>query len=243
MAMKCKKTKDIIKDKRNQVNARQNMTYSNVTQATIPTQMPKYNMPLITKEEILQIHACVAHAQNKNLQNPGTYAMELNRTLKANNLPTIIIPEDLETNDSQVYTTQQTGATASEVTQTAVPEKEKVKPTASRRNSIGTPQQSNESTTYESTTHKITAAELGLEFYTPMSKRWPKNFSTTALTEEIRKGKIKWKYTNENYTEKGEILLTGCWYSLDNDLYQKMRSGFEKEHSPVAEEPRHKKKH
>ena len=89
--MKCSKRKQIIKEKRNQLKERQNMSYASITQTTPPATMPSYTTPLVTKEEILKIHLCVAHAQNKDQKNPGTYKAELNKVLKANKLPTIII--------------------------------------------------------------------------------------------------------------------------------------------------------
>lgn len=67
-------------------------------------------MPEITKEELLKISICVAHAQCKNQDKPGTCAYELNRVLMANNLPNIIIPEDTDTN-TQILLEQNAGAT------------------------------------------------------------------------------------------------------------------------------------
>lgn len=56
--------------------------------------MPEYKLPTKTKEELLKIDICVAYAQSKNREKTGTYAYELNRVLKANNLPSIIILDD-----------------------------------------------------------------------------------------------------------------------------------------------------
>lgn len=68
--------------------------------------MPNYKMPEITKEDLLKINICVAHAQCKNREKPGTYAYELNKVLKANNLPNIIIPEDTDTKTVFARTTR-----------------------------------------------------------------------------------------------------------------------------------------
>lgn len=70
------------------------MTYANITQSNIPANMSCYNLPQISKEELLKIKICVAHAQCKNQEKPGSYAYELNRVLNANKLPTIVIPEE-----------------------------------------------------------------------------------------------------------------------------------------------------
>ncbi len=93
-AMKCGKRKDIMKEKRTQEIKKQNNTYANIVQSLPFTSAQKLNIPVITKEEILKIHICVAHAQSKNQEKPGCYSYELNRILKANNLPNITIPDD-----------------------------------------------------------------------------------------------------------------------------------------------------
>ena len=112
--MKCSKRKQIIKEKRNQLKERQNMSYACVTQTTPPATMPSYTTPLVTKEEILKIHLCVVHAQNKDQKNPGTYKAELNKVLKANKLPTIIIPDEPEDNNESSRTETVKGAMATE---------------------------------------------------------------------------------------------------------------------------------
>ncbi len=110
--MKCNIRKKTLKEKIARENGRSKMTYSSFTQATIPSKMPSYSLPMITKEKLLKINICVAHAQNKKQQKHGTYAIELNKNLKANNLPNIIIPEDTDTNISNLPDEQDAGATS-----------------------------------------------------------------------------------------------------------------------------------
>ncbi len=95
MAMNCQKRKEIIKEKRSQINERQKMKFATVSQIiSSATSMAIPKVPTVTKAELLKIHACVDHAQNQEQRKPGTYKHELNRVLKANNLTTIIIPDD-----------------------------------------------------------------------------------------------------------------------------------------------------
>ena len=93
--MKCPKRKEILKIKRAQLKERNDMTYSSITGTSLPPpKTPTFNVPIITKEEILKIHICVAHAQTKNQEKPGCYKNVLNKILTMNNLPNIIMPTD-----------------------------------------------------------------------------------------------------------------------------------------------------
>ncbi len=68
MAMKCNERKEILKEKRTQLNEGQKMSYADVSQVTLPPRMPSFKIPQITKE-VLKINICVAHAQAKNQEN------------------------------------------------------------------------------------------------------------------------------------------------------------------------------
>lgn len=100
LTRKRRKLKEILKVKRAKENAKQKMSYANITQITSAVQRPNYDfnykMPIITKEEIFKINICVAYEHNKNQVNPGCYKYELNWVLKANNLPNINIPKDTD---------------------------------------------------------------------------------------------------------------------------------------------------
>ncbi len=50
LAMKCSKRKEILNEKRTQENERQKLTYPHISQATLPSKMPNYKMPEITKK-------------------------------------------------------------------------------------------------------------------------------------------------------------------------------------------------
>lgn len=87
------------------------MTYSSITrvQSNILTQTKStyYSIPQMTNEEVLKINICVAHVHYKNLENPGNYSVELNKMLTVNNLPNIIIPDCLNTDNILTEATQQ----------------------------------------------------------------------------------------------------------------------------------------
>lgn len=202
-------------------------------------------MPEITKEELLKINICVAHAQGKNREKPGTYANELNKVLKANNLPNIIIPEDTDTNTQSLHEQQDAGATGVDA-QIPEPEPRKSKPSLSRQSSSGELTENHDPQTGK----QRDAGELGLQFYTTKSRGWPQNFSCEELIKGIQSNKFKWTYTDKKYTEeqvlrktqKGEINLSKCWFAVETDEYRKIRSGLVQERSPMEQrDPRLRK--
>ncbi len=175
LAMECAKGKEIIKEKRNQVKERQNMTYSRITQATAPASLPIFNTPTIIKEELLKINICVAHAQFKNQEKPGTYKYELNRILKTNNLPSIAIPDDTDIASDNINAQQAAGTMA-----TTVSNKEP-------ETQIPTPAERKQSIPETSKGKIFDLSELGLELYTTKEKGWPINFTTKDLIKGIQR--------------------------------------------------------
>ncbi len=235
MAMKCNKRKQILKEKRNEEIERQKMTYSTISQVNVPAKMPSYKMPIITKEELLKINICVAHAQAKNHQNPGTYSYELNKVLKANSLPTIIIPDDSDKTTGSLYTEQSIGAISTDVESV----ESEIRAT--------TPNLSRQSSSESMKEKKLDSTAIGLEFYTIREKGWPKNCTTEDIVKGIQNNKFKFRYTDNKFSEeqilrktrKGEIKLSNCWFSVEADEYRKIRSGLYQERSPVeSRDPR-----
>ncbi len=227
LAMKCQKRKDTIKEKRSQMNEKEKMSYANITQF-IPSNARQTapQTPIVTKEEILKIHTCVAHAQNKEQMNPGTYKYELNRVLKANNLPTIIIPDD-ENETNEGITQKQTSSTQN---------KAQTEPT----NTSNLKQvQSTDSLPGEN----IEPEEIGLELYTSKEKGWPKNISITELITGLQQKVYKGKYSDSKLTEdqvmrkirRNEINLNkNCWSTVDNETFRKIRPGLNTDRSPIT---------
>lgn len=79
------------------------MAYSSITQANLQTQIPSFNMPQVTEEELLKINICVAHARSKDQTKPGSYETEFNRLVQANNLPNVIISEGRDISKNTVH--------------------------------------------------------------------------------------------------------------------------------------------
>ncbi len=250
MAMKCTTRKTLIKDKRKEENERNKMTYAQLTQTRIPQQQthtqppqpqPAYN---ITREETLKINICVAHAHYQNIAKPGCYAEELNKILKANNLPTIVIPD---TPDSQ---NMYTNATEQEIQNTTnAPQVKPRKERLVRRESVGNLRDegavANTDTETEERDETIKARDIGLKFYTNEERSWPKNkFTRNDLKEGILSNKYKFTYEDSTWTEEQifdgiferQIILQDCWMTVENDVFRKIRSGCSKERSP----PEHK---
>ncbi len=196
LQMKCPKRKEILKTKRAQLKERENMTYSNITESNLLPKMPTFNVPTITKDEMLKIHICVAHAQAKNQETPGCYSNVLNKTLTMNNLPNIIIPTD----DEDVSPEQPLiGAMSLEPPQGETPIQEQ---SLSRQSST-----SNLNTTTETAPpKKLNAKDLGLHLFTTTKKEWPPKIQTTELLKGIKSKKYKWTYTNKKYDEQHVFL-------------------------------------
>lgn len=226
LAMKCVKRKDIIKLKRSQSIDKQKMSYASISQSTTTPRMANPILPQISKEEILKIHICVIHAQVKDQQKPGTYAKELNKMLKENKLPSIIVPEDT---DEQ----PQAAALLQDKTQKPM----QIAQSLSRDSSSGDLSVKQKT----KTDGKLDCKDLGLQFFTLKQRGWPKNYNTEQLVKDIKSKDVKYKYTNNKFTEEeillktqnGEIILTTCWYSVDIDEYRKIRNGLSEERSPI----------
>lgn len=72
LAMKCSKRRDIVKAKRLAMSEKQKMTFAGITKQNVQQHMPAFEMSQVTKEDLLKIYICVAHAQSKDQENPGT---------------------------------------------------------------------------------------------------------------------------------------------------------------------------
>ena len=224
MAMKCKLRKSIIKDKRQRLNEASKKSYANVSQPSASTNPT--STPIVTKEEILKIHICVAHAKSKEQENPGTYSTVLNNVLKANKLPTIIIPDDdtipVNSNNNAASASSQINITPEPATRTSL-------------GAVGLNSHINDS----NESNILEAEDLGLEFLTTKETGWPKNFSTPELIKGIRKNKYKYRYTSSEYSEeyiinkveRGEIKINRCLYTLQTDEFRKIRPGLVEQRS------------
>ncbi len=144
--------------------------------------MPQqYQVPEITKEEILKINICVAHAHYANLSNSGTYSHELNKVLTTNNLPNIIIPYSVNLNISPNTQQSHTGPQAQA--------KPYPKPRSKGKSTDAQNTQSDENEESQKETGKkdvLDSTEIELHVYTTKEQGWPKaNFTKWFITLEI----------------------------------------------------------
>ncbi len=235
MAMKCTVKKNIIKEKRKEENEKSKMAYAQLTQLNV-TQQPSHTLPLppqpmynITREEALIINICVAHAHYKNIESPGCYAEELNKILKAKQLPTIIIPETPDSRHIYTNTSEQQVKNTTEIPQVK-PRKERkgmkeVDGKIKEKGAVG----NNENDT-EQMEEAITPKDIGLKFYSNKERGWPQSrFNVRDLKEEIQSNKYKFTHENNAFQEEhilqaiedGQILLKDCWMTVDSDVFRK----------------------
>ncbi len=243
LAMKCPKRKVILKEKRKQEIEKQKMTYSGVTQSqsVISTQpMPQqYQVPQITKEEILKINICVSHAHYANIANPGTYSDELNKVLTANNLPNIIIPYSVNPNSNQSQQQRHIPPQAQAVPVTQPRSRGAPIKTQSARNE-------NDAEKTQQATGKdiLETDEIGLYIYTTKEQGWPKlDFTVNKLVHNLRNNKYKFIYDDYSLDDEKlfNLMLTNkirykddCWKQIERDEFRKLRSGLNKDRSPIA---------
>ncbi len=256
LAMRCPIKKQIIKNKREEEREKNKMPYTGAVKTSIQsvpvTQLGVHSVPLITKEEMLQIQICIAHARMKELDRPGSYEAELNKTLKLNNFPTIKIPKDqdgqLTTASSAPVPAPTASSSSASVTvpsTSVVPAPRSTHPPAQREETPKDVMCMNQQPPLR------TAQDFGLNFYTTNDKGWPKPpFTKNDLMKGIQKGTFKWTSTNTDYSEdqmmylmsENYIIFKECWNTVGNDVFRKIRSGVIKERSPIqSRDPRHRK--
>ncbi len=100
------------------------------------------------------------------------------------------------------------------------------------------------------TRKKMDAGDLGLEFFTTTSNGWPTNFSTEDLVKGIQNKIFKYTYINKRYSgdqvlrkiSKGELILTNCWFAVEENEFRKIVSGLVQERTlSETRDPRLKK--
>lgn len=112
LAMKCSKTKAILKRKRKEEIKRGKITYSEAArtmdyQQVTQTQIPPRPTLNITREDSLKINICIVHSHYRNIENPDIYSQEPYKILTANNLPNIIIPDEPKSSKIFISTPQE----------------------------------------------------------------------------------------------------------------------------------------
>ncbi len=243
LAMRCAKRKEVIKLKRKQERERNNTTYSNIAKPT--TTLGTYRPPANTNEDMLRINTCILHAHYRNLENPGTYEVELNKVLKLNNLPTIKIPEI--PNSSKILNIPITKPT----------------PAARKEKNTHLPENRNDDKeedvdvveTLEEMERELLPTcedkDVGLQLYVSEDRGWPdKYFTVPDLIKGISNNIYKWTYTKHSITEQemftilseNKLKLKQCWNTVEKSMFKKIRSGLQQERSPADNrDPRHRK--
>ncbi len=250
LAMKCTKRKAIIKEKRKAEAERSKVTYlgaaKTLTQTHHMTNSYQHHItPLITREEALKINICVSHAHYKNMESPGSYAEELNKILTLNNLPNIVVPAT-NTHSKPTHPTTQT-INAPETKPRRIRERRDTE----RKEIEGAASLNNEIEQMEEQLLPKKDKEIGLQVFTPESRGWPrKNFTLEELVRGFNNQTYKYTYTDSKYTEEqvmdmirnGDITMHTCWNIVGSDAFRKIRSGLEKERSPLNDrDPRARK--
>ena len=192
MAMKCKLRKEIIREKRKEEQERQKGTYAQAAATKIVGQHATYSgpfqhtTPFITREEYLKINICIAHAHQKNIETPGTYAEELNKVLTANKLPSIIIPETTESTEIR------DNAEGNERSKSKSRSRSKCRKTSKPRKNGNEEEITIDQEIEEAVRDKTPkeAMDIDLQFYTPKDIGWPpKNFNAQGLLSGIQQNK------------------------------------------------------
>ena len=242
LANQCPMRKKAKEEKRRE---KQTTTYSQITQNNPTQNIPKVN--LIDRETNLKIHSCMTHAHYLNSVNPGTFNIELQKLYKANNLPTIIIPEDppskLILNLNQQA---QTNTNSQKNTQTQPRHRQ-----ATQQQSNNTaPEPERENTQREEeipALEQLKGTEIGLQIITKKSEGWPREIlNIRTLKKGMENGLYKWRYTNTAYSEQeiyhyicnNEISLNNCWCIIDDSQFNKIRSGQINERTPPPSKSR-----
>ena len=239
LAMRCPERKKIIESKRKvtMTQSSQQNTYSDAIKKTTAT----YTLPdiQIEKETPTKILTCILHAHICNIGEPGTYNKILEDTLKANNLPPIVIPHVPNSKKIMEMTAVEQTRTTDTVTEKEV-----------------TPAQT-ESKVTETQEHtmekeKVSGKELGVIIVTSKTQGWPKEtFDEKHLKDYLEKDIYKWSYTNTQYEEdeiyyaiiNNEINLQGCWNQVDDEIFKKLRSGVHRKPTPPPPKHRRQRKH
>ena len=161
MAMKCPKRKEIIKNKRDEV--KDNKSYSQAVKTNTNTAVTNTATP-VDKEIHTKIFTCIMHAHVMNMAEPGTYAIELNKILKLNNLPCINAPQNPPS--KKIFTT------VTQIEEDNKQEEENIEENEAEEQVTENEDRIMKKT--DQTKQILKGKNIGLMIYTPKSTGWPK---------------------------------------------------------------------
>lgn len=266
LAMACPIKKEII----NAIRETQKKTTENKEQAKYAT-IVKNTVKEIQGETTTHIHlnetthfkllACIMHSHVLNLQTPGSYNIELNKMLKANNLPQMKFPsnpdsakvlgatavrqepmeeEELESEEEKEETTTQIQVHSKPQRDPRIKDKGAVSKEIKVRKREETEeveiQQLQEKQKKQKEQDETpTAKEINLRIHVKMGKGVPKNVTPESIMEGIKRGTMKYSYTNNKYSEtyvhnliKGGIILTtiSIFQIYEEPKFEGMKNGY-----------------
>lgn len=199
------------------------------------------------------IMTCMLHAHMMNIIQLGSYNVESNRLLKANNLPSVVLPDNPPSQEL-INTSQKVPATQ---------EPTITKPSTSKQNQQAEPEESteeetsDESETDEGTqSHTETPAlkpikgeDIGLQIYAKQSEPFPKKgLDLKKLTTGMLRGTYKWTYTFDKFREEdvlrhlnnNEISLRDSWVTVEDQVFKNIRNGYKHQQTPPPSKGRNR---
>ena len=101
LAMKCKYRKDIIAEKRKREREKEDTTYAQAAKPTTTSNPIIHQLPTLdtTSPIFVKLNQAILTSHYFNISKPGTYSSTFNSIMKANGLPTLIIPEEPDSLD------------------------------------------------------------------------------------------------------------------------------------------------
>ncbi len=208
---------------------------TNTSTLTFPT-----STPVIEEETATKIMACMMRAHLINSINPGSYSDDLNRALKLNNLPPVILPDNPPSKQTLNLTNEKQTAVPQENTQTNVNTHSQEAPNTAQHTQVdqNTTQQGTEMPPLK----KIPGHAIGLQIITRKSEGWPKGttLSLRSIKTGIYTGMYKWRYTYAAYNEQeillylqnNDIDLTNGWCTAEDTQLNKIHNGLHQDLTP-----------
>ncbi|MPC84372.1 hypothetical protein E2C01_079110 [Portunus trituberculatus] len=238
LANKCPMRGKIKEEKRKQ-NINSNKSYSQATQNTNNSNNTNIHNINIEKDTATKILTCILHSHMHNIANPGSYNDELNKLLKLNNLPSIILPpnppsksimnpkadHEIITKEVQVANEPEEETEIEEIEEEA--EETLLSTQATGKLKLPQPTPS----------PKIQGKNIGLKLITKRTAGWPEDLDPAELKNDIKKGIYKFTYTSTAYSDEeilsliamDKINLSGVFTTLDSANFNKIRCGVEQE--------------
>ena len=163
-----------------------------------------------------------------NIAEPGSYNRELNKLLKANKLPQVIVPDNPPSLKILNMANSENKTNEEHVEEEIQEEQE---------NQVVEEEVEEEMPELE----KISGKEIGLQIITKQSEGWPREtINITHVLNALERNHYKYIYTDQTYTDEkilrllknNEINMEQCWKVMDDQTFRKVRNGLTKEHTP-----------